>query len=86
MDKNYTPEEYQNNKNEKLDLSKKHIYTIINKWKIIEKYSFLDYLKSGEYLGLSIGIDFTGSNGHPLDEGSLHRIKEGDLNDYEKAI
>ena len=86
LDKNYTPEEYQNNKNEKLDLSKKRIYTIINKSKIIEKYSFLDYLKSGVYLGLSIGIDFTGSNGHPLDEGSLHRIKEGYLNDYEKAI
>ena len=34
---------------------------------------------------LTIGIDFTGSNGHYLDEISYHYIKSG-VNNYEKAI
>ena len=51
---------------------------------ITKNYTFIDYVKSGVKIALSIGIDFTGSNGHPLDEGSLHSIK-GE-NDYERAI
>ena len=53
---------------------------------ISKNYTFLDYIKSGIQIALSIGIDFTGSNGHPLDEGSLHSLKEGNPNDYVKAI
>ena len=51
-----------------------------------ENYSFLDYIQAGVRIGLSIGIDFTGSNGHPLDEGTLHSLKGEKPNDYERAI
>ena len=51
---------------------------------IIKNYTFIDYIKSGVKIALSIGIDFTGSNGHPLDPGSLHSIHGP--NDYERAI
>ena len=52
--------------------------------KIIKNYTFIDYIKSGVKIALSIGIDFTGSNGHPLDVGSLHSIQGP--NAYERAI
>jgi hypothetical protein len=51
----------------------------------IKEFTFLDYLKGGLQLALSIGIDFTGSNGHPLDQGSLH-FAGSHPNSYEKAI
>ncbi len=51
---------------------------------ITKNFTFIDYIKSGVKIALSIGIDFTGSNGHPEDFGSLHSI-EG-KNDYERAI
>ena len=77
----------QNKNNEiKLNLSKKRTLFLTNKSFIFEQYTFIDYLKAGVRLGLSIGIDFTGSNGHPLDEDSLHRVAENYVNDYEKAI
>ena len=53
---------------------------------IKENYSFLDFITAGVQIGLSIGIDFTGSNGHPLDDGTLHSIKGKKPNDYERAI
>ena len=53
---------------------------------ITKKATFIDYINSGVKIALSIGIDFTGSNGHPLDDGTLHSIKDGKPNDYEKAI
>ena len=37
-------------------------------------------------MDLSIAIDFTGSNGDPSYENSLHYIKNGFINNYEKAI
>ena len=51
-----------------------------------EHFSFLDFIGAGIRIGLSIGIDFTGSNGHPLDDGTLHSIKGKKPNDYERAI
>ena len=53
---------------------------------ITKKATFIDYINAGVKIALSIGIDFTGSNGHPLDDGTLHSIKDGKPNDYEKAI
>ena len=53
---------------------------------ITQNYTFLDYIKAGVRICLSIGIDFTGSNGHPLDDGTLHCIKGKTPNDYERAI
>ena len=52
---------------------------------ITKNYTLIDYINAGVKIGLSIGIDFTGSNGHPSDYGTLHSIKNGP-NDYEKAI
>ena len=45
---------------------------------IQEKKSFVEYLKSGWFINLSVAIDFTASN------GALHDINENPkiLNDY----
>ena len=53
---------------------------------ITQNFSFLDFIKAGIRICLSIGIDFTGSNGHPLDDGTLHCLKGNKPNDYERAI
>ena len=53
---------------------------------IIQNFTFLDFIKAGVRICLSIGIDFTGSNGHPLDLGTLHSLKGDKPNDYERAI
>ena len=63
-----------------------HDYIIINNSQLLQKYSFIDYIKNGVQLGLSIGIDFTASNGQIEDPNSLHRIIPGQYNDYEQAI
>ena len=49
-------------------------------------YTFTDYINAGVQIALSIGIDFTGSNGHPLDRGTLHYLSRDKPNDYERAI
>ena len=49
--------------------------------------SFLKLLEEKNInLDLSIAIDFTGSNGYPEWRESLHYIKDGFINNYEKAI
>ena len=67
-------------------LSKHRSMTLVNKSAVRKSYTFIDYLKNGVQLGLVIAIDFTGSNGHPNDQGSLHQIGPGIINDYERAI
>ena len=47
--------------------------------------SLISYLRSGMNINLTIGIDFTGSNGHYKDEPSYHYLDAG-MNNYEKAI
>ena len=47
--------------------------------------TFISYLRSGINIQLTIGIDFTGSNGHYKDPPSLHYLGNG-LNNYESAI
>ena len=47
--------------------------------------SFIGYLRSGMNINLTVGIDFTGSNGAYTDSRSLHYLNAG-MNDYEKAI
>ncbi len=49
-------------------------------------YSFLDFLRGGMEINLTIGIDFTGSNGSPSYSNSLHYLAPGSLNNYERAI
>lgn len=69
-----------------VNLYNKMSLQLVNESIKIENISFIDYLKSGVQMNLTIGIDFTGSNGHPLDEGSLHRIDGMKQNDYQRAI
>ena len=52
----------------------------------IESNNFIKLLKKGLNLDLSIAIDFTCSNGFPYEDDSLHKIKDGFINNYEKAI
>ena len=49
-------------------------------------FSFIDYIELGMKINLIAGIDFTGSNGHPLDAKSLHYINSKELTQYEKAL
>ena len=58
--------------------------TLTDKSEIIKNYTFMDYIQSGVKIALWIGIDFTGSNGHPMDLSSLHSLCG--KNDYERAI
>ena len=59
--------------------------------KILQTYSFLDYLSAGTQLSISIAIDYTGSNGAVTDKSSLHYIgtKErpsAQMTEYEHAM
>ena len=65
--------------------SNKSRINIINKSKIFHHFTFIDYLKSGVTIKLTIGIDFTSSNLPPGNPDSLHYIGGG-MNDYELAI
>ena len=53
---------------------------------VIKKFTFLDYITAGIRIALSIGIDFTETNGNPLLNGTLHSIQGNTMNNYEKAI
>ena len=70
----------------KIPLSKNNSLFLYDNSEIIENFTFLNYIEAGIRIGLSIGIDFTGSNGHPLDKGTLHSLKGKKPNDYERAI
>jgi hypothetical protein len=49
--------------------------------------SFVEYLRSGWFINLTVAIDFTASNGEPFEPNSLHKINEdGSHNMYEMAI
>jgi hypothetical protein len=54
--------------------------------KVAKVHSFLDYISAGCEINLMVAIDFTGSNGDPVDPKSLHYIHPKTLNDYELAI
>ena len=59
---------------------------LFNQSQVLTQYSFIDYIKNGVQIKLSIGIDFTASNGAINDPNSLHFISQGGFNDYEQAI
>jgi hypothetical protein len=40
--------------------------------KIVEKPSFVEYLRSGWQINVMVAIDYTGSNGEPSSPKSLH--------------
>jgi hypothetical protein len=59
----------------------------ITQCQIIERPTFIDYLRGGEQLNMMIAIDFTGSNGTPSNPSSLHYIRpDGGLNQYQAAL
>jgi len=47
---------------------------IIEHIKLVEKPSFIDYLRSGWQINLHVAIDFTASNGEPSVPSSLHYL------------
>lgn len=53
---------------------------------IIEEFSFLDYVNGGCEISLVIGVDFTKSNGNPLEKTSLHYLEGTQVNEYVQAI
>lgn len=60
--------------------------TVSVKTAIVKEYLFLDYLRGGMQIALTIGIDFTGSNLPPSNPKSLHNISSAKMNAYEQAI
>ena len=65
-------------------VNKKNV-SIFNKTKLYKDIDFIDYIKAGVKIKLSIGIDYTESNGLPNNPNSLHYLGPN-LNDYEEAI
>jgi len=58
-----------------------------DRFNLVEKPSFLDYLKGGTELAVMCAIDFTSSNGDPNSPESLHAVKfDNRLNAYQSAI
>jgi hypothetical protein len=45
-----------------------------DRFTVIERPSFVDYLRSGWFINMSVAIDFTASNGESFEPNSLHRI------------
>ena len=54
---------------------------ILLKANIIERFSLVDYLRSGVQISLVGAVDYTASNGNPTDSSSLHFL--GAQNQYE---
>ena len=61
-------------------------FNIVSKSRLKKILTFIDYLRLGVQICLSIAIDFTGSNGNPNKIESLHYIGGSLPNQYERAI
>lgn len=59
---------------------------VLENFQVINRPSFIDYLRSGLELNLIVAIDFTGSNGSPTSPTSLHYMNSNSLNQYQTAI
>ena len=57
-----------------------------SKLELSKRHTFLEYVFGGCEIGLSIAIDFTGSNGDPKKRSSLHYIGDMQRNEYLNAI
>nr|CAB3233484.1 copine-8-like [Phallusia mammillata] len=53
---------------------------------IKKQFTFLDYIRGGTELNFVVAIDFTASNGNPLQPSSLHYINPHQPNQYALAI
>jgi hypothetical protein len=63
-----------------------NIVEVINYSYHITPYSFMDYISSQIQIRTMIALDYTGSNGAPSSNTSLHFIQKKKLNDYERTI
>ena len=59
---------------------------ILEKFNIVTKPSFMDYLRGGLELNLIAAIDFTGSNGVPTYPTSLHFMNPQKPNQYQIVL
>lgn len=59
---------------------------IVASSELVTENSFIDYIRGGMNLNVTIGIDYTASNGMPTNNNSLHFNGEGHVNEYEAAI
>ena len=57
----------------------------ISSIKVVEKFSFLDYILGGCQINFTVAVDFTGSNGDPTHPNSLHHISNKP-NEYIRAL
>ena len=75
-----------NRKTFNINMSKRRIFKCVSSSRMTRNFTFIDYLQAGIQIGLSIAIDFTGSNGLPNIPTSLHNITGPEPNQYERAI
>ncbi|KAF6031303.1 CPNE9 [Bugula neritina] len=58
----------------------------LDDYKSVPVYSFIDYITGGCQLHATMAVDFTASNGNPMDPKSLHFNNPSYPNQYETAI
>ena len=58
----------------------------MDNFQFIKKPTFIDFLKDGLELNMTIAVDFTASNGNPTDANSLHYMSPNGMNQYQMAI
>lgn len=59
---------------------------VVREARLIKEFSFLQYLQGNCPISLMVAIDFTASNGEASDPSSLHYVRSGSMNVYERAI
>jgi hypothetical protein len=59
----------------------------LTNFNLVQKPSFMDFIRGGEQLSFILAVDFTGSNGVPSNPSSLHYVNpNGQPNQYQSAI
>ncbi|XP_067651173.1 copine-3-like isoform X4 [Haliotis asinina] len=71
--------------------AKKKNYTnsgivMLSSIRILIDFSFLDFIMSGTQINLTVGVDFTASNGDPRQPNSLHYFNQHQPTEYAQAI
>jgi hypothetical protein len=61
-------------------------YICIRQIRVDHKPTFVELLRTGLQLNLAVSVDFTGSNGDPMNPRSLHYINPLQPNQYSRAI
>lgn len=59
---------------------------LVRKCEIEKRHTFMEYLAGGMDMQLLVAVDFTGSNGHPMDQGTLHYRGADGLSPYLRAL